>query len=144
MIDELGISAVIDEAVPRTQDNILPHSKVVTAMLLNGLGFNERRLHFFSRFFTNLSTEQLFCPGVTPEHLNDDLLLRILDRIQDYGTTNLFNQIVLNVMKKFPFGIHLLHADTTSFSVHGDYDNEAEDFRTIKIILHRMGPSFEK
>ncbi len=133
MIDELGISAVIDEALPKTRDHILPHSKVVTAMLLNGLGFNERRLYFFSRFFTNLSTEQLFGPGVTPEHLNDDVLLRTLDRIYDYGTTDLFNRIVVNVMKKFQFGTHLLHADTTSFSVHGDYDNEEEDFRTIQI-----------
>ncbi len=133
MIDELGISAVIDEALPKTRDHILPHSKVVTAMLLNGLGFNERRLYFFSRFFTNLSTEQLFGPGVTPEHLNDDVLLRTLDRIYDYGTTDLFNRIVMNVMKKFQFGTHLLHADTTSFSVHGDYDNEDEDFQTIQI-----------
>lgn len=133
MIDELGISAVIDEALPKTRDHILPHSKVVSAMLLNGLGFNERRLYFFSRFFTNLSTEQLFGPGVTPEHLNDDVLLRTLDRIYDYGTTDLFNRIVMNVMKKFQFGTHLLHADTTSFSVHGDYDNEEEDFRNIQI-----------
>lgn len=133
MIDELGISAVIDEELPKTRDHILPHSKVVTAMLLNGLGFNERRLYFFSRFFTNLSTEQLFGPGVTPEHLNDDVLLRTLDRIYDYGTTDLFNRIVMNVMKKFQFGTHLLHADTTSFSVHGNYDNDEEDFRTIQI-----------
>ena len=133
MIDELGISAVIDEALPKTRDHILPHSKVVSAMLLNGLGFNERRLYFFSRFFTDLSTEQLFGPGVTPEHLNDDVLLRTLDRIYDYGTTDLFNRIVMNVMKKFQFGTHLLHADTTIFSVHGDYDNDEEDFRTIQI-----------
>ncbi len=133
MIDELGISAVIDEALPKTRDHILPHSKVVSAMLLNGLGFNERRLYFFSRFFTDLSTEQLFGPGVTPEHLNDDVLLRTLDRIYDYGTTDLFNRIVMNVMKKFQFGTHLLHADTTSFSVHGDYDNEEENFRNIQI-----------
>ena len=133
MIDELGISGVIDEALPKTRDHILPHSKVVSAMLLNGLGFNERRLYFFSPFFTNLSKEQLFGPGVTPEHLNDDVLLRTLDRIYDYGTTDLFNRIVMNVMKKFQFGTHLLHADTTIFSVHGDYDNDEEDFRTIQI-----------
>ncbi len=133
MIDELGISAIIDEALPKTRDHVLPHSAVVKAMLLNGLGFNERRLYFFSRFFTNLSTEQLFGPGVTPDHLNDDVLLRTLDRIYEHGSTDLFNQIVLEVMKKVHFGTHLLHADTTSFSVHGEYDHEDEDFRTIQI-----------
>lgn len=133
MIDDLGISAIIDEALPKTRDHVLPHSAVVKAMLLNGLGFNERRLYFFSRFFTNLSTEQLFGPGVTPDHLNDDVLLRTLDRIYEYGSTDLFNQVVLEVMKKMHFATHLLHADTTSFSVHGEYDHEDEDFRTIQI-----------
>jgi transposase len=134
IIDELGISAVIDNALPKTRNHILPHSAVVKAMLLNGLGFNERRLYFFSRFFTNLSTEQLFGPGVTPDHLNDDVLLRTLDRIYEYGSTDLFNDIVIAVMDKLSFGTHLLHADTTSFSVHGDYDTEDDDdFRTIEI-----------
>ena len=133
MIDELGISAVIDEALPKTRDHMLPHSAVIKAMLLNGLGFNERRLYLFSRFYDNLATEQLFGPGVTPEHFNDDLLVRTLDRIYDYGSTDLFNKLVMEVMKKFPFGTHLLHADTTNFSVHGEYDNDDEDFRTIQI-----------
>jgi len=133
MIDELGISGIIDETMPKTRDHILPHSAVVKAMLLNGLGFNERRLYIFSRFFSNLSTEQLFGVGITPEHLNDDVLLRTLDRIYEYGSTDMFNKIVMEVMKKIPFGTHLLHADTTSFSVYGDYEEDEEDFKTIQI-----------
>lgn len=133
MIDELGITGIIDNALPKTRDHVLPHSAIIKAMLLNGLGFNERRLYIFSRFFSNISTEQLFGEGVAPEHLNDDVLVRTLDRIYEYGTTDLFNQIVLEVMKNFKFGTHLLHADTTSFSVYGDYDNEDEDFNTIRI-----------
>lgn len=135
MIDELGISAVIDEALPKTREHILPHSAVVKAMLLNGLGFNERRMYFFSRFFDNLATEQLFGPGITPEHFNDDVLLRTLDRIYDSGSTDLFNRIVFAVMQHLPLGTQLLHVDTTSFSVHGEYaEDEAEDdFQTIQI-----------
>ena len=135
MIDELGITGIIDEALPKARDHVLPHSAIIKAMLLNGLGFNERRLYIFSRFFSNLSTEQLFGEGVTPEHFNDDVLLRTLDRIYEYGSTDLFNKIVLEVMKKFKFGTHLLHADTTSFSVYGDYGvaEDEEDFRTIRI-----------
>jgi transposase len=70
-----------------------------------------------------------------PEHLNDDVLLRTSDRIYEYGSTDLFNKIVMEVMKKFKFGTYLFHADTTSFSVNGDYEDEdEEDFRTIQII----------
>ena len=57
-----------------------------------------------------------------------------MSRIYEYGSTDLFNKIVMEVMKKFKFGTHLLHTDTTSFSVYGDYDDEdEEDFRTIRI-----------
>lgn len=135
VFDELGISGVIDEALPKTRDHILPHSAVVKAMVLNGLGFNERRLYIFSRFFDNLSTEQLLGPGITPEHLNDDVLLRTLDRIYEYGSTDLFNRIAVHLLRKIQFGTQLLHVDTTSFSVHGEYEGaeDEERFETIRI-----------
>jgi len=66
MIDELGISVVIDEELPKTRDHILPHSKVVTVMLLNGLDFNERRLYFFSRFSPTCRRNNCSVPGSPP------------------------------------------------------------------------------
>ena len=131
-IDELGITEIIDQELSKSRNHALSHSDIIKAMVLNGLGFNERRVYLFSRFFDNLATEQLFGSGITPEHFNDDVVLRTLDRIYEYGSTDLFNKIVLKVMAKLDFGTHLLHADTTTFSVYGDYDND-EDFDTIKI-----------
>jgi transposase len=95
MIDELCITGIIDEALPQTRDHVLPHYAIIKAMLLNGLGFNERRLYIFSRFFSNLSTEQLFGSGVAPEHLNDDVLLRTLDRIFEYGSTGVSEPMIV-------------------------------------------------
>ncbi len=132
-IDELGITEVIEKELPKSRNHALSHSDIIKAMVLNGLGFNERRVYLFSRFFDNLATEQLFGPGITPNHFNDDVVLRTLDRIYEYGSTDLFNKIVLQVMAKLEFGTHLLHADTTTFSVHGDYDHDDDDFRTITI-----------
>lgn len=132
-IDELGITEVIDRELPKSRNHALSHSDIIKAMVLNGLGFNERRVYLFSRFFDNLATEQLFGPGITPDHFNDDVVLRTLDRIYEYGSTDLFNKIILQVMAKLEFGTHLLHADTTTFSVHGDYDHDDDDFRTITI-----------
>ena len=131
-IDELGITDIISRELPKSRDHTLSHSDIIKAMVLNGLGFNERRVYLFSRFFDNLATEQLFGPGITPAHFNDDVVLRTLDRIYEYGSTDLFNKIVLGVMAKQEFGTHLLYADTTTFTVYGDYDND-EDFDTIRI-----------
>lgn len=133
IIDELGITEILDQELPKTRNHALSHSDIIKAMVLNGLGFNERRVYLFSRFFDNLATEQLFGPGVTPDHFTDDTILRTLDRIYNYGSTDLFNRIVIRVMEKMAFGTHLLHADTTTFSVHGEYEPDDDDFRTIQI-----------
>jgi transposase len=53
------------------------------------------------------------------------------DRIYEYGCTELFNQIVSESMNNVSYGAHVLHTDTTNFSVHGDYENP--DVNTIEI-----------
>ena len=132
LYDELGIGEIIDKTLPKQGQHKLPHSVVVKAMLINALGFNERRLYMFPAFFENLDTELLLGPGVIPEDINDDVLGRTLDRIYEGDPTELFLKIVLNVMEKVSFGTQLLHADTTSVSVHGDYEH-IDGSRAIEI-----------
>jgi len=69
-------------------------------MALNGLGFNESRLYFYSNFFIGLPTESLLGDGISPSSLNDDTLSRTLDAIFDYGPTELFNELALQAMNK--------------------------------------------
>ena len=121
--DDLEIGRIIDEVIPKQGQHKLPHSVVVKAMVLNALGFNERRLYIFPKFFNNLATDRLLGPGVLPEDINDDVLGRTLDRIYEVDSTDLFLKIVLQVMQKVQFGTQLLHADTTSVSVHGNYEH---------------------
>jgi len=131
--DDLGIAEVIDSCIPKNRDHHLPHSAVIKATCLNGLGFNESRLYLYSEYFETLPTERLLGEGILPEHLNDDVLGRTLDKIYEYGCTELFNEIVLKAMNSIPFGTHVLHTDTTSFSVHGNYENPDPGLNTIEI-----------
>jgi transposase len=121
--DDLEIGRIIDEIIPKQGQHKLAHSVVLKAMILNALGFNERRLYIFPKFFSNIATERLLGPGVLPEDLNDDVLGRTLDRIYEANSTELFLKIVLQVMQNVQFGTQLLHADTTSVSVHGNYEH---------------------
>jgi len=121
--DDLEIGRIIDEVIPKQGQHKLAHSVVLKAMVMNALGFNERRLYLFPKFFSNLATERLLGSGVLPEDLNDDVLGRTLDKIYEADSTDLFLKIVLQVMQKVPFGTQLLHADTTSVSVHGNYEH---------------------
>ena len=102
-------------------------------MCLNGLGFNESRLYLYPQYFEKLPTERLLGDGVLPEHLNDDVLGRTLDKIYEYGCTEFFNQIVSESMNHVSFGAHVLHTDTTNFSLHGAYENSDPDHNTIEI-----------
>jgi len=120
--DSLGIADVLDHAIPKTRHHNLTHSQVVKAMVLNGLGFIERRLYLFPDFFDDIAVERLLGPWITRDHLNDDVLGRTLDAIADYGPTELFNEIVAECLLPTEFGSHCVHVDTTNFSVTGEYD----------------------
>ena len=96
-------------------------------MILNGLGFTHQRLYLFPNFFMTIPTERLLGKDVTPSALNDDVIGRTLDVIYEYGATELFNEITLQVMKNFSLGTQLIHVDTTNFSVQGKYENDAPD-----------------
>lgn len=61
-----------------------------------------------------------------PEHLNDDALGRKLDAIYEHGPTELFSNIVFEVMRLQRWHTHFLHIDTTSFSLYGEYPEERE------------------
>ncbi len=124
VFDKLGISKVIDELIPKNRDHRLPHSEIIKGLVLNGLGFVERRLYIFPSYFENLALERLFGPGVLASDFNEDNVGRTLDRIYSYGSTKLFNQIALRCMQEFSFDTNLLHVDTTSFSVHGEYEGD--------------------
>jgi transposase len=121
IFDELGIGSIIDRALPKTRSHKASHSTIIKAMCLNGLGFNESRLYFYSNFFIGLPTESLLGEGISPSNLNDDTLSRTLDAIFNYGPTELFNELALQVMNKMAEETHLLHVDTTSFSMFGKY-----------------------
>lgn len=127
IFDILEIGELIDQLLPKIRDHKIPHSIVVKAMIINGLGFTGQRLYMFPNFFKNLPVEMLLGKGITAEDLNDDLVGRTLDAIYKYGPSEFFQAIVLHVASKFCIGTQLLHGDTTNFSVFGEYKEDAPD-----------------
>lgn len=122
--DSLGIGDVIDRAIPKLRPHNLTHGDVVKAMVLNGLGFVERRLYLFPDFFDDIAVERLLGAGITRDQLNDDVLGRTLDAIAKYGPTELFNEIVSECLLPTSYGCHCVHVDTTNFSVTGNYESD--------------------
>lgn len=92
------------------------------AMILNGLSFLSAPLYLFGKFFTGKATEHLLGAGIKPEHLNDDRLGRVLDKLFEAGLTELFVRVAGKAAQRFGVSMQSVHLDSTSFHLHGEYD----------------------
>jgi transposase len=91
MYDELEMGTRIDQVIPQDPDKRqVSLGQAVKAMVLNGLGFVNQRLYLVPQFFADKPTQRLLGPGICPEHLNDDVLGRALDKLYADGVTPLY------------------------------------------------------
>ena len=80
-------------------------------MILNGLGFVSAPLYMFPKFFEGKATEHLIGEGVQPEHLNDDRLGRVMDKLYLTGLSQLFTVVALGAVQKFGIATTSAHLD---------------------------------
>lgn len=121
IVDEIGLVDEIDrELGTHPQEHVSP-GQAVKAMILNGLGFLSAPLYLFGEFFSGKATEHLLGAGIKPEHLNDDRLGRVLDKLFETGLTELFVRVAGKAAQRFGVSMHSVHLDSTSFHLHGEY-----------------------
>jgi len=124
---ELKIAETIDKIVPADPQQIVTTGQAVVAMIINGLGFSNRQLYLFPQFFEFKPVELLISHSLRSKDFNDDTLGRALDKLFQYGCTELFCQVanvatqIIQTEKKFA------HLDTTTFSVFGAYNSDSND-----------------
>lgn len=139
MIDDLGIVEEIDRLIPQSlRDRHISVGQGVKAMVINGLGFNQRTLYMVSHFFENLPVDLLLGSNITAEHLNDSVLGRILDDIHNYGCTKLYGELAPVICKRLGLKPKTLCMDSTDFHVDGVYNSTKEaDFDEATIHITR-------
>ncbi|HEY1388286.1 MAG TPA: IS1634 family transposase [Ktedonobacterales bacterium] len=123
---EIGVAEWLDQQDPTKRQRVSVGTATV-ALVLNGLGFSNRRLYLVPQFFADKPVEHLLGAGIVAEDLNDDCLGRTLDWLYAHDVTRLFAGLALRARRAFGVEVGRLHADTTSFSVHGQYDPYAQD-----------------
>lgn len=100
----------------------------VKAILLSGLGYPERTLYQAHQQFEFLNVERLFgCKGIVAEDFDDNALGRGLDKIADYGTSELFSELAFSLLNREGLLGKTLHLDSTSLKLHGQYESD-DDF----------------
>jgi len=129
MIKELGIMEIIAKELPTlSESKIVTHEMAIAAMILNGLGYANKQLYLTPRFFEKKALKQLFQSDILEaKHFNKETLGRTLDKIFEYGVSELYEKIAyraLEVLQLIPTTIHL---DSTSFHLDGNYPNQTKD-----------------
>src|SRR4028118_1483124 len=121
-MDEIGIVEIINEIVPEKAGEKVSSGQAVKALILKGLCLFSSPLYLFSKFFEGKATEHLIGVGVQPDHLNDDRLGRVMDKLYLSGLSQIFTIVALAAAKKYSISTERVHLDSTSFHVHGKYE----------------------
>ncbi len=100
--------------------------KVVLAMIMDLL-CGRTPLYRVHESFENRDMEGLLGQEITCGMLTDDTIGRTLDRLYKYGTQKIFSQVCIQTYKNFKVDCSMVHHDTTSVSVHGEYLPKLDD-----------------
>jgi transposase len=129
---EIGLAEYLDALAGPSQQQVSVGTATM-AMILNGLGFSNRRLYLVSQFFAAKPVEHLLGHGVTAEQLHDDCLGRTLDWLYAHDPTALFAGVARQARQRFGIAARQVHVDTTSFAVTGEYAAVDEEAQTLAV-----------
>lgn len=128
---EIGLAEEIDKIVGVDPRQKVTCGEAVVAMILSALGFVDRPLYLFPEFMTTKPVEMLIREGLRAEDFNDDVLGRTLEKLYRAGPEGIFMRIAANAYKGY--GGRFFHNDTTTMSVHGEYEHEEGDLDAVPI-----------
>jgi transposase len=126
LCNEVKLAEKIDKLIPKEKRTV-SIGKTVQAMIINALGYAGRALYLTKRFFVNRPVDQLVGPDVTSEQLNDAALGTALDSLYEYGVTELFFKVASQILREQGIETRFAHLDSTTFSLHGEYNSEYDD-----------------
>jgi transposase len=126
---DLGIQKKIDALIPTSSKRrIVSCGTAVVGMIINGLGFSNRRLYLSPQFFKNKPIDALFDnKNLYASDMNSEALGRALDEVADYGESRLFAQVSTEIALEQGMMGSLNHLDSTSFSLQGNYESAASE-----------------
>ncbi|MCP3775987.1 IS1634 family transposase [Paenibacillus sp. MZ04-78.2] len=123
---EIEFEQTLNELLPwdASRCKLSPGARI-KALVINVLSGKDPLCHV-KRFYRDQDVELLFGDGVTADDLNDDALARALDKLHEATPWKVYSTLAIRAMRKLGLPIGTLHNDTTSVSLHGAYEGEAD------------------
>jgi transposase len=119
-LEELGIGNSIDQAVP--WEGGAPLGTLVEIMMLNRLLAPKAQFRIGEWARQTVVSDYY---GLTEEQLNDDLLGRALERLNQHQVT-VQAAVVANAVTKFKLDVRRIHYDISNVELFGDYQRQLE------------------
>lgn len=125
---DLGIASKINALLgPKHDQRVVSAGTSVVAMILNGLGFTNRRLYLTPQFFENKPVARLLGEPIEAASLTDHTLGQTLDEIAAYGSSQLFAEVAFDMALEQNLLSDRNHLDTSTLSVQGKYANSTDE-----------------
>ncbi len=128
MCKESGIADHIDLRAPKVSDDWhISHGESVVGMIINGLGFTGQSLHMFPHFFANKPLDKLIREGIKPEHMNDKVPRKTLNKLFEKNVSKVYSELAIKVVTHLKLPCHALNLDGTGFYVDSRYNCDDEE-----------------
>ncbi len=88
------------------------------------------------RFFEGLATEHLLGQGILPEHLNEHKIGRVMDKLYEFGLSELFLLIALAAAKKYQINLDFSHEEFKFF--FSSWSIQSSAIETVGIPVTRV------
>ncbi len=123
---ELRIAETIDSRAEwdSKQCKLSPGTRI-EALVVNAL-VHRKPLYKVEEFYAEQDMEVLFGAGIEASDFNDDALARALDALAQADPKAVFTQLTLGAVVAEGSETRILHGDTTSVSVYGEYEEAGE------------------
>ena len=120
----MGLVELVDRALVSGMQ--LSPGKALLGLVMNVL-CGRSPLYRVAEFFRMRDVSLLLGEEMTAAMFNDDAIGRVLDRIYEYGTWKIFSEVCVQAFRNFDVDCSVVHQDTTSVSVWGEYNPEPGD-----------------
>jgi hypothetical protein len=117
--DTLGLVHSINHLVPTAME--VDVGPVVLGLVLDTLS-GRSPLYRLAEFFAHQDTAVLLGKALPPQALNDDTVGRVLDRLSDVGTMQIFTACAVRAATQCRLERRYGHCDPTSCRVWGEYE----------------------
>src|SRR5674536_303983 len=137
-LDILSFDTLINESIRWDQGHWkVPPCKLARSIILTPFLRVDKRcpLYRIEDGFEGMDLNLLFENNYLLDDFNDDQLGKLLDRINEVGSTGLFSRIAFNAYTNFKIPIsHTLHGDTTSHVLYGQFEAcEQEGYEGLNV-----------